>query len=1045
MKAWDPNLNLKKEDIRTVPIWVQLEDLELKYWGQRSLFKIIGQLDKPVMLDEVTKGREKLAYPRVLIEVTMSQEFPDMISFENEYGTNVSVRVHYEWKPIICKHCKGMGHKADECRKKEGKKQEWVVKEKRGDFKGENKEIEVDKDGFKPNRGNLITKNGLKLENQEEGDSLLSSMDRILSWNVRGINSPKKQQEVKGFIERYKIGLVGLLETRVKASKLGALYVRMFANWCFTSNIAWAKGGRIIVAWNPGSFNVNILFCSSQMIHLHVTNLDNRNNFYVSFVYGYNNVDGRNLLWKEMTTIKVKESWLVLGDFNDILEKGERIGKKESYSHSKFKECVIECQLEDVKQSGSFFTWKNKQKGEDRVYSKIDRIMANQRWLATFLNAEAMFLNEGLFDHTPALLTVYPTTSSSRKPFKYFRMWSSYPSFKQSVEDVWKVNVPGTNMFQVVTKLKALKKVFKQINQQGFSDIQAQDSKAKVWLDEKQAAQKSKVCWIKDGDSNTTFYHASLRERRSQNRINSIINASGDRIDKPEEITETFLEYYKQLMGSKLLTRKKVKRTVISEGPVVTKEQADNLLAEYSREEIKQDVFDISGSKSPGPDGFGSYFFQDNWELIGPEICEAVRSFLQTGNLLKEINSTVITLIPKVKSLNLAAKPNCMIKLDLQKAYDTVEWDFLEEMLHALKFPGRIINLVMICVRTPRFSLMFNGSTHGFFEAKRGLRQGDPMSPLLFVLGMEHLSRIMKKLGKKKDFGYHERCADLGLNNLSFADDVLLFCRVDFKSIYLMMQALKLFSATSGMQPNNAKSAIYYSGMSENEIQRVLDMSGFARQHDPFKYLGVPICARRISTSDCIGLVQKMTARIRIWSTRHLSFAGREEPYEWGWGSSLGKVMLSKKFRGFRHNNFSAVDYKIAEGLNWFSPTWEKVPWSKEVWSRLNIPKHSFLLWLAMINRLKTRDRLFHHGYIAGADCIFCNNAAETTNHIFFECFVAAECLKQVKGWFGWHTTTTELTDLLKWIRKARCSSFKKQVLAAGVAALVHGHLDSSE
>ncbi|XP_062104076.1 uncharacterized protein LOC133815236 [Humulus lupulus] len=181
----------------------------------------------------------------------------------------------------------------------------------------------------------------------------------------------------------------------------------------------------------------------------------------------------------------------------------------------------------------------------------------------------------------------------------------------------------------------------------------------------------------------------------------------------------------------------------------------------------------------------------------------------------------------------------------------------------------------MTCVKIPKFSLLLNGSMHGFFASKRGLRQGDPISPLLFVLGMEYLSRILSKVGTLSGFKYHDKCSNLKLNHLCFADDLLIFCHGDYVSILLMLRGLKLFSSSSGLVPNSDKSAIYYHGMPEAVVDRVLEVSGFSRSHLPFRYLGIPICSKKIPSAECKCILERMISRIRSWSTQNLSYMGR--------------------------------------------------------------------------------------------------------------------------------------------------------------------------
>ncbi|KAI3426756.1 GRAS domain-containing protein [Psidium guajava] len=349
-------------------------------------------------------------------------------------------------------------------------------------------------------------------------------------------------------------------------------------------------------------------------------------------------------------------------------------------------------------------------------------------------------------------------------------------------------------------------------------------------------------------------------------------------------------------------------------------------------------MFSLATGKALGPDGFNVEFFKETWDITGHLVTAAIKEFFPSGNLLKEINSTIIALIPKIPNASkmgdfrpisccntvykcitkilanrIAAvipsvinpsqsafvkgrrisdniliaqelfsgfhlnpySPKCAIKVDFQKAYDTVNWDFLELVLLAFGFPRLFADLVMECVRSPKFSISINGELHGFFSSGRGIRQGDPMSPYLFTLVMETFSGILDGQATLPGFKFFWRCKPTRLTHLFFADDVLLFSEANMESVTLLKDGLQKFTAWSGLNPNDHKSEIYYSGKSIALKNQLLEFLGFAEGKLPFRYLGVPIVSKRLSKADCHGLVDYITARAQSWSHRFLSFAGR--------------------------------------------------------------------------------------------------------------------------------------------------------------------------
>ncbi|KAL9688499.1 hypothetical protein QQ045_032921 [Rhodiola kirilowii] len=222
--------------------------------------------------------------------------------------------------------------------------------------------------------------------------------------------------------------------------------------------------------------------------------------------------------------------------------------------------------------------------------------------------------------------------------------------------------------------------------------------------------------------------------RRSKNNILLVKGADGLMYTDPHSIKKEIVSYFKSILAESKFC-KPIDPKVINRGSKVEDSRCRSLISEATNLDIWHALSKIGSDKSPCLDGFSASFFRKNWSLIGKELCAGIRHCLRivSGYGRKAINGRMAW------------------KIELRKAYDTVDRQFLHEMLVHLKFPLKFILCIDMCVQTTSFSIHINGELVDFFERKRGFCQGGPISPLLVTIAMEYMSRFLKGLDVNSD------------------------------------------------------------------------------------------------------------------------------------------------------------------------------------------------------------------------------------------------------------------------------------------------------
>ena len=357
--------------------------------------------------------------------------------------------------------------------------------------------------------------------------------------------------------------------------------------------------------------------------------------------------------------------------------------------------------------------------------------------------------------------------------------------------------------------------------------------------------------------------------------------------------------------------------------------------------EIKDGLWALKAFKAPGPNGLHARFIQRFWLTMGDLVKTEVKKAFKECKIPEYLNRTNVVLIPKIagpeslgnyrpisfcntvyktitKILVARIRPyldklvsplqsafvlgrRCVdnaivvqeiihtlsmkkgrvgymaIKVDLEKAYDKTEWSFIREVLINANLPHNLISLIMRCVSSVSTSILFNGGNMEPILPSRGIRQGDPFSPYLFIFCMEVLDHLIEEKCRDNQWNLVKSSNNgVAISHLFFADDLVLFAKANHGNCSTIRDVLDSFCAKSGQSISESKSRVYFSLNVDVDTRGSLcDILGFHSTPNLGNYLGFPIKHHGGRNEDLNFILERIKQKLAGWKANLLSLAGR--------------------------------------------------------------------------------------------------------------------------------------------------------------------------
>ncbi|XP_060968448.1 uncharacterized protein LOC115710694 [Cannabis sativa] len=721
----------------------------------------------------------------------------------------------------------------------------------------------------------------------------------LISWNAQGLGNPRAFNRLSLLVKNHKPTLLFLMETRLKPNSVDRFKRALgFVNGFEVRRKYF--GGGLLLLW--GDDVVNIINYSTNHIDC-IINLSSNYIWHLTFFYGSPVTHQKHITWKLLHNIYYNAAnlpWLVIGDFNSYLSNSDKSGgsSADEASMDCFHNFLHQFTMAPLSYSGNKFTWTNK-----TIRERLDWAVASDFWYDFF--PEHSLHHLGFYGSDHRVLKLVLTSSNPRanptsvhKHFRFENIGLEDPSFYTTVDTAWK---EWSNSHPTGS---------------GFHSFLAQQDNCVSAL----------KTWNKKSNHSKS------------NRIKYLKNDEGVVVNTQEGIAELVISYFSDLFSSQAAAS-----IFESLGPGLDEPEITFLAQDFTADEVKRAVFQLSGDKAVGLDGLNAFFYQKNWSVLGADFTKAILACLNQGSYFTEINSTLIVLIPKkqhantlkdfrpislcttlykdiskilanrlkkvldkiispcqstfvsghiiqdnilianelvhaIKNRTVGTRGWAALKLDMTKAFDRVEWDFLRHHMFHFHFPVHFVSLIFRCLTTASISFSINGQVHGSLKPTRGLRQGDPISPYLFILCSEGLSALLQNFQNRellRGIAISRRAPSI--THLLFADDSFLFCTADKRSCETLHHALSIYSKASGQMVNFAKSSILFSPNTRTEV-RSLFFQTFQLEGRAFitTYLGLPQCLSRVKYPAFTFLKDKVATIFHSWNHKWFSRAGKE-------------------------------------------------------------------------------------------------------------------------------------------------------------------------